>query len=99
MIYVARAFARKFPAKNRKQPFPQTLVALVIAGDLPGFTGEALHNLRVVDMGDGTITLLVEDSEVQPRLEGWEISDIIEAGMSGPLRGHPGAGTGETDDG
>lgn len=75
MIYPTRAFVRKYPAADtKKKPwrkeFPQTVVLLSIIGDVPSLTDEALHECRIVDMGDGTLTLIVDDSEVQECLEG-----------------------------
>ena len=85
MIYIARAFARKWPADDLK-PLPQTLIMLVVAGDVPSLTDEALHNCRIADAGDGILTLHVDDSEVQTYMHNWDHQDVIERGMSGPLR-------------
>ena len=96
MIYIARAFARKYPA-TKKRPFPQTVVLLVVAGDVEGLTAEALHDCKVVDMTDmgAGLTVFVTDKEVQEHLAGWETADILTDGMSGPLRDAPTGG--ETD--
>ncbi len=85
--HVARAFVRKYPA-TKERPFPQTVVLLVVAGDVEGLTDEALHDCKVIDLAfmGAAITLDVTDREVQERLLGWEAADILSDGMSGPLR-------------
>jgi hypothetical protein len=85
--HVARAFVRKYPA-TKKRPFPQTVVLLIVAGDVEGLTDEALHDCKVIDLAfmGAAITLDVIDREVQERLLGWETGDILSDGMSGPLR-------------
>ncbi len=92
MCELARAFVRKYPA-TKDRPFPQTLVVLIVAGDVESLADEELHNCTVIDSG-GALTVSVNDHAKQDRLWGWEISDIIESGMSGPLRAAP---QGETD--
>ena len=86
MIHLARAFVRKYPAsKKYKRPFTQTVVYLIVAGDVEGLTDEALHDCHVDDI-DGTLVLTVRDREVQEHLLGWQAEDILREGMSGPLR-------------
>ena len=85
--HIARAFVRKYPP-TKERPFPQTVVLLIVAGDVEGFTDEALHDCKIVDLASmgAAITLDVTDREVQEGLLGWEASDILSDGMSGPLR-------------
>ena len=86
MPYIARAFVRKYPSsKKYKRPFTQTVVYLIIAGDVEGLTDEALHDCYVEDY-DGTLILNTTDREVQKHMLGWRAEDILTEGMSGPLR-------------
>jgi len=82
-VVPARGFARKWPAKDGVPS--KTLLVIVALGDLTAVEDEALHELNIMD-DTGTLTLAVKDRAVQSGLEAWDISDVVERGMSGPLR-------------
>lgn len=72
-----KAFVRKYldpPRTAGKQPL--TMVLLLLVGDAPSLTDEALHALTIVD-SDGALTLVIHEVEETDRFKGENAAGIL----------------------
>lgn len=75
-LFAGKAFVRKFPVESAGTGKPTTMLLVLVEGDLPSVTDEAMHGLRIED-ANGFLTLSVAEAQPTEEFVGLRADQVL----------------------